>query len=83
MNIETIYKSLFIIAVVYSLSGCGIKEMKLNGGTYKGEVVDGKPEGIGVFHKGSISYNGEWHEGFPDGFGKYYCAKKVKGHIQG
>jgi hypothetical protein len=40
-----------------------------NGGSYQGEVKNGRPHGIGVLTFQGKKYIGEWEDGVPNGFG--------------
>lgn len=52
-----------------------------NGDMYDGELLDGKPHGVGVFHSPGLKYEGEWKNGLKHGKGvlKYHNGDQLVG----
>ncbi len=74
-NIRNLLLSSTIVLMSLWLVGCTIKDKDIatvsrGGMVYRGQLVDGKREGLGVLLQGdSVVYSGQWHQGMRQGQG--------------
>ena len=64
--IITLYIISFLIGVGIRFLGTLIdfeKSVEWNGGIYRGQMIDGVPEGEGTFERNGLIYEGTWTKG--------------------